>query len=92
MPRLLAPVPRPDPVRVDIGLLPRTDSELLTVGRDDTESPALTGSVRASPVATAPTATAAGSGSGSGVAAEAAGAMPHTSQNPSSMLPVQPGR
>jgi hypothetical protein len=86
MPRRLAPVPRLDPVLVDIEppellRLPRTESWLPDVGRDDTD----TGSACAAPVPAGAAATATGVGC-------AAGAMPHTSQKPSSMLPVQPGR
>jgi hypothetical protein len=93
-PRLLDAVPRLDPVRVDIEppelvRLPRTESWLPMVGRDVAD-PVLIGSVPTDPVPA--TAAAGAAATATGVGAAAAGAMPHTSQKPSSMLPVQPGR
>jgi hypothetical protein len=78
-------VPLLDPVRVDIEplelvALPRTESGLPVVDRDDTD----TGSVRPEPVvATTDSAGPAATATGVALAGAAAGAMPHRSQKPS---------
>jgi hypothetical protein len=93
MPRLLDdPVPRLEPVLVDIEVpelvrLPRTDSGLPAV-RPEPIGSVRTGPVLAADPAAGAAATATGTWAGAGVAA---GAIPHTLQNPSSISPVHPG-
>jgi hypothetical protein len=100
-PRLLAPLRlepvRDDTVPIEPVRLPRTESGLPDVCDVRPAPDEVTGSVRTGPVADADDDDTDADSAGAGTAATAtgagvaAGAMPQTSQKPSSMVPVHPG-